>query len=231
MQPIAAALSLVLCTAVAAQTLQEQPARTIAQAYGIDGWDRVEEIHFTFNVDTGDRQISRQWSWQPKEGRVTLHRPGAEPITYDRDELSPDTPEAVVAADRQFINDHYWLLFPFQPVWSNPATTYEGTAALPIGEGEAHKVTVQFPSEGGYTPGDAYDLYVTDDGMIRQWVFRRGGQPEGSPITWEGNAKLGPIRVSTEHRTAQGHRRLWFDNLSVRLTGEETPATTQPLPE
>jgi len=190
----------------------------VADTYGFADWDAVEVLGFTFNVQTPERRVARRWTWRPKENLVTLEVEGAEPITYRRDEIADDTPESVRQADRQFINDSYWLLFPFQLVWSNPAITDAGQASLPIGEGEGHKLVVRYPAEGGYTPGDAYDLYLDDAGLIVQWVYRGGGGEDGRAMTWENNLNLGPIKVSSEHRNEDGSFRLWFSGLSLKTS-------------
>lgn len=78
---------------------------------------------------------------------------------------------------------------------------------------------MRYPAEGGYTPGDAYDLYLGGEGLIVQWVFRKGGGPEGRAMTWENNVDLGPITVCTDHTNADKSFRLWFTGL--KLTTED----------
>lgn len=222
----------------AAAELQTQPAPTIAQAYGIDGWSQIERIDFTFNVQRPGRAepMSRQWSWWPNDTAVRLEKEGQEPIEYRRNELPRmrlPSDHPIIQADRQFINDSYWLLFPFQIVWSNPEVSYEGEAPLPMGDTDAPKITVQYPEEGGYTPGDAYDLYLDENHRIQQWVFRRGGKPDGSAMTWSQHRQLGPIVVSLEHEgpaNAQGERfRLWFSDVRAELVNADQAVTPQPM--
>jgi hypothetical protein len=187
----------------------------IANAYGFGHWDEVVEIKYTFNVKTPDRETARHWTWRPKDDLVTLEVDGEEPVTYTRSSLNDKTPEAVITADKRFINDSYWFLFPFQLVWSNPTITDAGKAVLPIGEGDGRKVIVQYPDEGGYTPGDAYDIYLGGEGMITHWVFRKGGGEKGNPMTWEANKTLGPIEVCTDHYNTDKSFRLWFSGLKI----------------
>ncbi|MEM6855538.1 MAG: hypothetical protein AAF593_14120 [Planctomycetota bacterium] len=135
----------------------------------------------------------------------------------------------------QFINDSYWLLFPFQLVWSDPTVTDAGMQPLPLGGGEGQKLICQWPAEGGYTPGDAYDLYLGEDGLIQQWVFRRGGQENGRAHTWEDHQQLGPIIVSLDHHgPPPGNEgsgfRLWFTDVKATLT-DGTVVEPQPIAE
>ena len=197
-------------------------ALQVANAYGLEHWDEVMILRYTFNTQKGDKTNARTWTWWPKEKQVTLEIEGEEPITYCRDKLDDDSPEDLRKIDHRFINDSYWLLYPFQLVWSNPAITDEGMTELPIGDGDARKLITQYPDEGGYTPGDAYDLYLGDDGLIAQWVFRKGGGEKGGPMTWENNVDLGPIKVCTDHHNADKSFRLWFSDLSLTTTDGAT---------
>ena len=209
------------------------PARALAEAYGIEGWGNIERIDFTFNVDLPgkDETVSRAWTWWPKQGKVRQRFASSneEPITFKRREVAKDASEAVRQADKQFINDHYWLLFPFQPVWSNPAVKDEGGASLPIGEGEARKLVVQYPSEGGYTPGDAYWLYLNDENRIVQWQYLPGGDADKAMVhTWEKHRKLGPIVVSLDHWGPNKKFHLWFTDVKAKLVSGNT-VTPEPF--
>lgn len=213
-----AAVALCLQLAVHAHA-EERPAphagQRIANAYGFEHWDEIVEIKYTFNVKTPERETARSWTWRPKDDVVTLEEAGKPTITFKRSELDENTSEEVITADKRFINDSYWFLFPYQLVWSNPTITDQGEAPLPIGEGVGRKLVVQYGDAGGYTPGDAYDLYLGGDGLITHWVFRRGGGEKGNPMTWEANQTLGPIKVCTDHHNADKSFRLWFDGLGV----------------
>lgn len=190
--------------------------QAVAMSYGFADWDQVEEIRFTFNTQSARGHSARHWTWRPIEGRVTLEIEGEEPITYLQSDLAgEDVSEELSKTDHRFINDSYWLLFPFYLVWSEQTVTDAGESPLPIGEGTGQKLIVQYPDEGGYTPGDAYDLYIDNAGLITHWVFRRGGGEKGSAMTWESNVDLGPIKVCTDHYSADKSFRLWFDGLGV----------------
>ncbi len=195
--------------------------QTVADTYDFAHWDQIEEIHFTFNVLRGDKHTKRSWRWRPKEDFVSYSEyPGA-PIAYNRGDLDQKSHEDVIKTDHRFINDSYWLLFPYQLVWSDPTITDEGESGLPIGEGTGRKLIVQYPDDGGYTPGDAYDIYLNNAGTIVQWDFRKGGGDTGRAMTWEADVQLGPIKVCTDHYNADKSFRLWFDGLSVTTVDGE----------
>jgi hypothetical protein len=85
---------------------------------------------------------------------------------------------------------------------------------------------VKYPSEGGYTPGDTWELYVGKNQRVQEMVYRRGGaeKPSLVTVTWAGYKKAGPLLISTDHRgTADGKPvHIFFSNVSVRLTGSDT---------
>jgi len=205
-----------------ASDVDEVPMR-VAKAYGADQWDQVEELRYTFNVKSGDRETRRAWIWRVKERTVTFHDEiaGGEPFTYSLDAVGDDPPEELKNVDHRFINDQYWLLFALHVAWDE-GTEVSAAAdqPLPIGEGTATRVTVQYGAEGGYTPGDAYDLYVDESDTVLQWVFRQGGQEEPSlACTWEAQEKFGPLTVPTKFAWSDGEVKLWFSGIEV-MTAE-----------
>lgn len=191
----------------------------IARAYGLDGWDDVGELRYTFNVKAGEREVRRSWVWRVKRRTVSFRDEitGGEPVTYSLDEIGPDAPDRLKEVDHRFINDQYWLLFALHVAWDTTATVTEvGDATLPIGEGTARRVTVRYPQEGGYTPGDAYDLYVDDGGRVIQWVYRHGAQARPSlATTWEEQRRFGPLVIPTRFRSGDGDFELWFSGVEV----------------
>ena len=81
-------------------------------------------------------------------------------------------------------------------------------------------MVTQWPAEGGYTPGDAYDLFLDGGGMIRAWTFRRDGGETGRSMTFEGYEQVGPLLLSLDHR-GEDDFRLFFTDLELTLrTGE-----------
>jgi hypothetical protein len=102
--------------------------------------------------------------------RSGLHEAG-QPVklTYLRSQLSSQAAVVKDEIDPAFINDQYWLLFPFHLVWdSNAKVEDTGMQKLPLGKGSAKRVVVTYPSEGGYTPGDTWELFVGPDNHVHE---------------------------------------------------------------
>ncbi len=204
----------------------------IAKTYGIDSWGQVEAIRYTWNLQWPGLSLSHGWEWEPKTNKVTYQGKDKEgkpvKVTYVRTELSSQPDAVKNEIDPAFINDNYWLIFPFHAYWDTSATvTDQGMQKLPIGKGTAELVSVKYPTEsGGYTPGDTWELYVGKDYRVQQFVYRRGGDKKPSVVTatWAGYKKAGPILFSTEHRgTADTNPlHLWISDVSVKLTGSDT---------
>jgi hypothetical protein len=102
---------------------------------------------------------------------------------------------------------------------------------LPLGKGSARRVVVKYASEGGYSPGDTWELYVGSDNRVEELVYRRGGpkKPRVVVATWVGYKTAGPLLISTDHRgTADGEpMRVFFSDVSVKLVGSDTWVNAQ----
>jgi hypothetical protein len=217
---------LVICGTGNAQTEQDVRQR-IAKAYGIQSWDQVEQLRFAFHVQRGKDQRARSWVWEPKVDRVSFAGTDKQgkpvKLTYLRSELNAQPAQQVKEIDASFINDQYWLLFPFHLVWDQAAKVEDsGMHKLPSGPGNGRRIVVTYPSSGGYTPGDVYELFVGEDGRIIQWAYHHGGATKPTLVaTWEENRHLGPLVVSLNHRGAEGDIRVWFADVAVKLAGSE----------
>lgn len=147
-------------------------------------------------------------------------------VTYQRSHLGSQSGAIKNQIDPAFINDQYWLLLPLHVVWDSSATvTDAGMQKLPIGSGAAEQVVMKYPSQGGYAPGDTWELYVGADKRVEQMIYHRGGTGKPSLViaTWADHKKAGPLLVSTDHRgTADGKPvRISFSDVSVKTTGSE----------
>lgn len=188
--------------------LELTTAQKIANANGFEHWKNVSEIEFTFNTSRG----ARSWSWQPKTQNVVLINKG-DTISYNRlkiDSLS-------LQADRAFINDKFWLLAPYQLVWDKGTTISEPIKeTAPISKIEMNKITITYSSEGGYTPGDAYDFYYSDDFMVKEWVYRKENSETPSLMTtWEDYQDFNGIKISTMHKNLEDNWQLYFTGIKV----------------
>jgi hypothetical protein len=212
---------------------QQRPpiAEKLAKTYGLDSFGQIEAIRYTFNLQLPGLNLSRSWIWEPKSGQVTYEgkdRSGKPvKVTYLRSQLSSQPANVKENIDPDFINDQYWLVFPFHVYWDTSATVEDaGMQKLQLGKGSAKKVAVKYPSEGGYSPGDTWELYLGTDGRVQELVFHHGGSVKPSVViaTWVGYKKAGPLLISTEHRgTADGKPlHLFLSDISVKLTGSDT---------
>lgn len=226
-------IRLVVLVLAATSWAQTRPpiAEQIAKTYGIDSWDRIEAIRYTWNAQFPGVNVSRSWTWEPKTGKVSFEGKDKDgkpvKVTYLQSQLNSEPANVKDEIEPNFINDQYWLIFPFHIVWDTSATvTDKGMQKMPIGNGSAKLVEVKYPAEaGGFTPGDTWDLYVGKDNRVEQFVYHRGGPKKPSVViaTWAGYKKAGPLLISTDHRgTADGKPlHLFFTNVAVKVTGSD----------
>jgi hypothetical protein len=208
----------------------------VAKNYGLDSWDQIEAIRYTWNAQFPGVNVSRKWTWEPKTNKVSFEGKDKEgkpvSVTYLRSELNSQPDNVKKEVDPAFNNDNYWLLFPLHAYWDTGATvTDQGMKKLPIGAGSATLVPVKYSGDGGYTPGDTWDLYIGKDNRVVQFVYHRGGPVKPSVViaTWAGYKKAGGLDISTEHRgTADGKPlHLWISDLAVKVTGSDAWVNAQ----
>ena len=204
----------------------------IAKTYGVDSFGQIEAIRYTWNGEiTGLFKAAHVWEWEPKTGKISYEGKDKDgkpvKVTYLQSQLNSQPDDVKNQIEPSFVNDNYWLLFPFHAYWDTSATvTDQGMQKLPIGAGSATLVSVKYPAEaGGYTPGDTWDLYVGKDNRVQQFIYHRGGPkpPQLVTATWTGYKKAGPLLFSTEHRgTADGKPlHIFLTGVAVKLTGSD----------
>lgn len=208
----------------------------VAKNYGLDSWDQIEAIRYTWNAQFPGVNVSRKWTWEPKTNKVSFEGKDKEgkpvSVTYLRSQLNSQPDNVKKEVDPAFNNDNYWLLFPLHAYWdTGAAVTDQGMKKLPIGAGSATLVPVKYSGDGGYTPGDTWDLYIGKDNRVVQFVYHRGGPVKPSVViaTWAGYKKAGGLDISTEHRgTADGKPlHLWISDLAVKVTGSDAWVNAQ----
>ncbi|MFC4096314.1 hypothetical protein [Euzebyella saccharophila] len=185
----------------------------IAYANGYENWKNVQELKFTFNVDRDTTHYERSWIWKPKANEVTAIS-GDESLTYNRSDMD----SLAYEKNGGFINDKYWLMAPINILWdqNSISTEHSENVEAPISKKNMQKLTIVYGQEGGYTPGDAYDFYFTDDFMVKEWVFRKGNQEEPSmTTTWEDYQDKGGLKLAHMHQNEEGNFKLYFTGVEV----------------
>jgi hypothetical protein len=212
---------------------QQRPpvVEQIAKAYGLDSFGQIDAIRYTWSGEIpGLFKLSHVWEWEPKTGKVSFEGTDKDgkpvKVTYLRSQLNSQPDSVKNQVEPSFVNDNYWLLFPLHAYWDTSATvTDQGMHKLPLGKGSARLVSVKYPADGGYTPGDTWDLYVGKDNRVEQFVYHRGGPkpPKLVTATWAGYKKAGPLLVSTEHHGKADGKPLTvtISNVAVRLAGSD----------
>jgi hypothetical protein len=203
----------------------------VAKTYGLDSWDKIEALRYTWHLQLGKIDISRSWEWEPKTGKVTYEGKDKDgkpvKVTYIRSELASQPDSVKNDIEPAFVNDNYTFLFPLKAYWdTTPSVTDQGTINLPLGSGSAELLAVKYPAEvGGYTPGDTWELYVGKDNRVEFLNYHRGGakMPSILFVTWGDQKKVGPLLISTDHRgLADGKPiRLFYSDVSVKVTGSD----------
>ena len=190
-------------------------AQKVANAYGIKDFKKAKSMSFTFNVKRDTFPITyRSWNWNMEKNIVTMKDP-KQTVTYRRDTIQS---AAMKNIDGKFINDQYWLLFPFHIVMDKGCTlTEKDNVKAPIGKTNSTMLTVQYNNVDGYTPGDAYDLYIDKNYMVTEWVYRSKGVAKPSLNTrWENTLKNNGVKTATNFPSEDGKFKIYFTGVSVK---------------
>jgi hypothetical protein len=205
-------------------------AEQVAKTYGLDSFGKIEAIRYTWNAELPGVKLSHSWEWNPKTDTVSYEGKDKEgkPVkaTYQRSQLGSQSDAIKKEIDPAFVNDQYWFILPLHVVWDGATVTDEGVQKRPTGDASAQRVVVKYPSEGGYQPGDTWDLYVGADKRIEEIVYHRGAPnppPKLVTATYTDHKKAGPLLVSTDHSgTLDGKPfRITLTGVSVKLTGSD----------
>jgi hypothetical protein len=225
------ALGMLLILPAASDAQQRPPIlEKLTKTYGLGSFGQIEAIRYTFNVESPGRDVSRSWTWEPKTDQVTYEGKDKSgnpvKVTYLRSQITSQPANVRDDVDPDFVNDNYWLLFPFHFSWdTNAAVEDAGMQKLPLGNGSAEKVVVKYPSGGGYSPGDTWELYVGSDGRVEELAYHRGGPPKHEVFaTWADYKKAGPLLFSLDQRgTLNGDPlHVFLSNVAVKLVGSNT---------
>ncbi len=185
----------------------------IANAHGFQNWKNINELKFTFNVNRDTTHFERSWIWKPKTNDITANN-AKDTIHYNWSTMD----STAYKINAGFINDKFWLLLPFQLLWDSDNFNYEVKQSMsPISQKVMQKLTIVYGQEGGYTPGDAYDLYFEDDFIIREGVFRKSNQAAPSMITtFDDYEEINGLKLAKMHKMAEGNFKLYFTDLEIK---------------
>lgn len=184
----------------------------IAYANGLKEFKEIKELNYTFNVKRNDSLVaSRSWSWKPQVDSVS-YTEGNTTLAYNSVADADKHPET----DQKFINDQYWLLFPFHLVWDEMEYEHVPKDTAPLSGMELQKLTITYPEDVGYTPGDVYEIYFDEDYLIHEWTYiPRGNREKAFSATWEDYKDLNGMRLATMHRNMDKDFELFFTEISV----------------
>src|SRR5262249_28088214 len=171
----------VLIVAASSQAQERPPIfQQMFKTYGLESFGQIEKIRYTFHLEAPGQNLVRSWEWEPKtdpiayEGKDKDGKPANMP--HQRSQLSAQSAVVRNEINPDFTTDQYWLLFLLHVSWDGSAkVTDEGMQKLPLGNGSAERVVVKYPSEGGYAPGDTWELYVGADHRIEELIYHGGG--------------------------------------------------------
>lgn len=213
-------------------------ARLVAERYGASEFHKVKALHYVFNARFAGKNIERRWIWFPRQDSVVYSGKDAAGLEVQagysrRNRFSMDS-QGIRPIDKWFVNDQYWLLFPLHLVWdkglrleaADLSAAPDSGALVPAargkssgkrkGRGEAWRLTAAYPSEGGYTPGDAYDLFLDSMGTVKRWIFRKGNDPRPTrEALWSDPVSVGPLKISMERPGPEDDFKLWFTGVKV----------------
>ena len=201
----------VLIFAASSQAQERPPIfQQMFKTYGLESFGQVEKIRYTFHLELPGLNLVRSWEWEPKTDLISYEgkdKDGAPvKLTYQRSQLSSQSDVVKNEIDPTFSNDNYWLLLVLHVSWDGSAkVTDEGMQKLPLRDGSAQRVVVRYPSEGGYAPGDTWELYVGADQRVEEFIYRGGGpgiqkRPSVLIATW-----LQESGASPDLNGSQGH--------------------------
>lgn len=193
-------------------TLVQNTPQKIATAHGLEQWNNVTQMKFTFNVDRGENHYERSWIWNPKTKNITLIT-SEDTLTYNQNTMD----SIAIKTDVNFINDKFWLLAPLNLAWDEGFTFDEkDSVTAPISKKNVKQLTITYGDEGGYTPGDAYDFFYNNNLQIEEWIFRKGNDSLPTMVTtWEDYKDFNGIKIATKHQNPEGTFSLYFTNIEV----------------
>ena len=100
-------------------------AEQLAKTYGLDSFGQIEAIRYSWNGQLPGVNISHSWVWETKSGQVSYEGKDKQgkPVkaTYLRSQLNSQPANVKDEIEPAFVNDQYWLVFPFHVYWDSSA--------------------------------------------------------------------------------------------------------------
>jgi hypothetical protein len=181
--------------------------------YGYENLDNIESINFTFNAFINGTLKARTWKWEPGENNVYWYD-GSDWTVYNRNAI--DSPQDSVL-DQKFINDSYWLIFPWYLSKGAPDlnTDLSKNETSPVYGEKLNMLTASY-GDGGYTPGDTYRAYVTNEGEIKEWAYIPSGSKEPAMSTdFSQTKEFNGIKFPTYHYNKDSTVSIYFTDIVV----------------
>lgn len=180
---------------------------SILARYGLEAFKKAQEVRFTFHAGKFGLGISHTWIFHPKSDSVTRVDGGKS--------FSLKSPGKHKGLAKDFANDWYWLSFPLHLGLDKgiTITVDSATASSPVRGESLTRVQVAYPKQGGFTPGDIYELWAAPDGTIREWKYHRKGGKRGLQWKWDNHLTTGGVTFALDH---DGPFRIHFTDVEVR---------------
>ncbi len=184
---------------------------------GRKAWDETAILKWTFfgrrtliwNKNTGDvfidfpsDTLQIALNIHNKNGRAKKNNQFVE----DEVQLS----ELLEKGYKVWVNDSYWLVMPFKLKDSGVTLKYERSDSTQAGA-PAEVLCMTF-HQVGVTPENKYEVYVTQDNLIKQWAFFAQFEQDSASYTWpfDNYKEYGGLLLSGERSDGKGP-----SNLSV----------------
>jgi hypothetical protein len=180
---------------------------TVLSKYGMEAFKKAREIRFTFHGKLIGIGPSHTWIWKPQSDSVIAVDKG---ISYSRKSMNGKEKDL----DKAFVNDMYWLTFPLHLGLDQGIRISVDSAAAssPVKKEPLRRIVIAYMQPEGYTPNDSYELFVAPDGLVKEWVYHKGGRKLGAAFTWENYATFGGVLFSQEHK---GLAHIYFTGIEV----------------
>jgi len=83
---------------------------------------------------------------------------------------------------------------------------------------------VKYPSDGGYSPGDTWDVYVGADGRAQEFVYHRGdrrSQRRHCTLDRLQEGRTAALLIGSSEQADDAPVHIFFSNVTVKVTGSE----------